>query len=67
MGPRKFGSFLFITTLLSTALEMTAARLLRLVPASGPYGAIYALFVLFYGAWLEWGGSDGGVPQALAR
>lgn len=49
MGSRKFGSFLFITTLLATSLQMIGARFLRLIPASGPFGAIYALFVLFYG------------------
>lgn len=56
MGSRKFGSFLFITTLLATAFQMVGARLLRLLPASGPFGAIYALFVLYYGAVLRFFG-----------
>lgn len=50
MGSRKYGSFLFITTLLATSLEVVAARVSdQLLPASGPFGAIYAVFVLFYG------------------
>lgn len=50
MGSRKYGSFLFISTVLATSLEVAASRFLKILPASGPFGAIYAAFILFYGA-----------------
>lgn len=55
MGSRKFGSFLVLSTLLATSAEAGIAAWVGqgggkngLVLASGPFGAIYAMFVLFY-------------------
>jgi len=59
MGSRKFGSFLVLSTLLATSAEAAIAAWVGpsgggkggrngLVLASGPFGAMYAMFVLFY-------------------
>ncbi|EWM28854.1 Derlin [Nannochloropsis gaditana] len=56
MGSRKFGSFLVLSTLLATSTEMAIAGWLGgkgrigegLALSPGPFGVVYALFVLFY-------------------
>lgn len=49
MGSRKFGSFLVVTTAIAATFEMVAALIFNVTPSAGPFGAIYSMFVLYYG------------------
>lgn len=53
MGSRKFGSFLVVTTAIAATFEMVAALIFNVTPSSGPFGAIYSMFVLYYGESIQ--------------
>jgi preprotein translocase subunit SecG len=49
MGSRKFGSFLVVTSALAATFEVVISLVFNITPSSGPLGAIYSMFMLYYG------------------